>query len=173
VRLCSGFSQSSCQFNAGVGWNGGHFGKRNAALARAHFAISSSLGFSRAAAEVQLLDGALSPAEKEKAAVYEKELRAALEAIPTQIPLQYASIASPPAPKAVSSYIQAAADNSSDQPKQVERTEVSESADYKLCADAEADFKARGEACNRIIEAGKGLACGNGGGVLRSRLDER
>lgn len=156
VRLCSGFSSSTCQFNAGVGWRDGHFGRRDAALARAHFAISDSLGYRRAAAEVQRLDGALSPAEKEKAEAYEKELRAALKAIPTLIPLQYAAVASPPAPKAVSSYIQAAADSSSSNTGQQSWTEVADSPDFKLCADSKADTKARGEACGRIIDAGKG-----------------
>jgi len=156
VRLCSGFSDSFCQYNTGIGWAGGHFGKRNAALARAHFAIADTLGYQPGASQVRQLDAELTATQKDEASAYEKKIRAELEPEPTQIPLQYASVTSPPAPKAISSYIQTVADTSSGKPNEAARTDVSKTADYKLCTDTNGEITARGQACTRIIDAGKG-----------------
>ena len=155
VRLCSGYSSSSCQFNTGVGWKGGHFGARNLLLARAHFAIADSLGYGPAAKEVRRIDDQLSPEQKQEAEAHEKRLRADIQAIPKTIPLQNPDAETGPPPKAVTQDIKDAPETASNAPE-VEQTDVSSSPEYAVCADADADIKKRGAACGKIIDAGKG-----------------
>lgn len=146
VRKCSGFNHSACQNNAGVGWNGGHFGPRNAALARAHLAIAANLGYAAAKTQLVKLDAELSSEQKAKAAAYEKELTDSLKPVPAEIPLQYAGVTLPPPVEAI------ALDGS----KAARDESIAESPDYAGCVDNKADPKSRIEACGRLITAGRG-----------------
>ncbi|MGD9785497.1 MAG: tetratricopeptide repeat protein [Hyphomicrobiaceae bacterium] len=146
VRKCSGFDNRYCQFNAGIGWNNGQFGPRNAALARAHFAISASLGHEPAKAQIASLDAALSAEEKKKADAYEKELKGSLKPMPAEIPLQYPGVELPPPVEA------AALDGS----KARTDASIADTEDYATCVDSKADNSARTSACDRVIAKGLG-----------------
>ncbi len=100
VRLCSGFADGLCQFNAAIGWQSGYFGKPDPVRARAHFEIARTLEYRYAADELKKLDATLSPAQLAEAKAEEKKIRASLRRLPPQIPLQLAGTASPP-PEAV------------------------------------------------------------------------
>lgn len=146
VRKCSGFNHSQCQYNSGVGWNGGHLGARNVPLARAHFAIAAGLGYKSAEDLVTKLNASMTDAEKKKADAHEKQLRETLRPPPAEIPLQYANVALPPPPEASELDGSGAAGGNS----------IVETEDYKVCVDGKADPAPRGEACGRLIADGKG-----------------
>ncbi|MCB1520795.1 MAG: tetratricopeptide repeat protein [Hyphomicrobiaceae bacterium] len=148
LRRCSAFSYGHCQYNNGIAWGYAFSGTADLKLARAHFAVSKGMNYAGADKQIEKVDAKLSAAEKKEAEAIEDSIRKALVAVPELIPLQYAGINPPPPP--VAEFAVKVADTAT--------ASIKDDDVYKQCIDGSLEAAKRGEACQKVVERGKGTA---------------
>lgn len=166
ARLCSGFSQRTCQFNTAIGWERGQYGAKSLAMARAHYAIAAGLNYANAASQLKRVDGFIPVAEMEASARFETTIRSALKPIPPVIGLQEPGVPSPAVPVAIGPDLVGGGNSLA---KGVSQTNTGQhpvatanhsspatapgTPDLKACQTTSTEATLRLQACTRVIQA--------------------